>query len=63
MSREMMPDEILESLSSIVRELTYRESEYKLLLPELKEESWNGLCEKGAELFNQLKDNRQIGGK
>ena len=53
--KEMDNDKILDELNLIIMELYAREVSNNCVVRELQSESWIALCNKGIELFKQLK--------
>ena len=53
--KEMDNDKILDELNLIIMELYARETSNNCIVPELQDKSWNSLCDRGLELFEQLK--------
>ena len=52
----MEKDKILDGLNLIIMELYAREVSNNCVVRELQTESWVALCDKGIELFKQLKE-------
>ena len=53
--KEMDNDKILDELNLIIMELYARETSNNCIVGELQTESWVALCDRGIELFKQLK--------
>jgi hypothetical protein len=53
--KEMDNDKILDELNLIIMELYAREVSNNCVVRELQSESWVALCDRGIELFKQLK--------
>ena len=53
--KEMDNDKILDELNLIIMELYVREVSNNCVVRELQSESWVALCDRGIELFKQLK--------
>ena len=51
----MVKDKILDELNLIIMELYAREISNNCIVSELQDKSWDSLCDRGLELFEQLK--------